>query len=222
MSVSRSSRPRILAPLVLVLVALGFALLPGRAAPPSPKDVDEEERADRLALAGRLVRDNCLICHSEEMIERLRLTPAQWKSEVEKMVGWGAPLSKEQEPLAIEFLADAYSVGKPLAPPSRISYEGAMATVRAEPTTAPPRGDADRGAALYVAHCATCHGPAALGGDLGPNLVEKPVLLRTAEYRDVVRRGLRRMPGFQAVLKPEQEDDMLAWLRRRRYGAGAP
>ena len=219
MIVSRSSRPRILAP--LLLGALGFALLPGRAAPPSQRDVDEEERADRRALASRLVRDNCLICHSDEMIERQRLTPAQWKTEVEKMVGWGAPLSKEQEPLAIEFLADAYSPGKPLGPPSRIAYEAAMATIRAEPATDDPaRGDPDRGATLYAAHCATCHGTAALGGDLGPNLVEKPVLLRTAEYRAVVRHGLRRMPGFQAVLKPEQEDDMLAWLRRRRYGAG--
>ena len=49
----------------------------------------------------------------------------------------------------------------------------------------------------------------------------KPVLLRPAEFRTVVRQGLRRMPGFQAVLKPDQENDVLAWLRGRRYEPGA-
>ena len=75
---------------------------------------------------------------------------------------------------------------------------------------------------LYVQHCATCHGPDARGGDLGTCLVEKPVLLKPASFAEVVSKGLRRMPGFTAALKPENEADILAWLRTRRFEATAP
>jgi ubiquinol-cytochrome c reductase cytochrome c subunit len=208
-----------------LLGALGFGLLPGRAAPPTPPPAGEvdEELAERRILAERLVRENCLICHSQEMFARQRLTSAQWKAEVEKMVGWGAPLSKEQEPAVIELLADEYSPEKPLTPPARISFEEAMATIRPEPgAPASDRGDSARGAVLFAAQCATCHGPTAFGGDLGPNLVEKPVLLQPSEYHRIVRQGRNRMPGFQSVLKPEQEEDLLAWLRRQRYSLAGP
>jgi mono/diheme cytochrome c family protein len=209
--------------LLLVFLPLGIGLLSGHAAPPTSDGLDEEERAERRELARRLVQENCLICHSEEIIARERLTPAQWKTEVEKMVGWGAPLAKEQEPSVIEFLTDQYTPETPLASPARLSYEEAMATIRPEPASdASPRGDADRGSALFTSHCATCHGPAARGGDLGPNLVEVPILLRPTAYRDVLRNGRHRMPGFQAILKPEQEDDLLGWLRRQRYGSPSP
>jgi mono/diheme cytochrome c family protein len=80
---------------------------------------------------------------------------------------------------------------------------------------APAGGDPGRGAALYVTNCANCHGPDGRGAELGPCLVEKPVLWR-GEFVEVVRKGLRRMPGFTAALKPEQELDILAWLRTRR------
>ena len=75
---------------------------------------------------------------------------------------------------------------------------------------------------LYAAHCATCHGAEARGGDLGTCLVEKRVLLRPADYHEVVRKGRRRMPGFAAALKPEQETDLLAWLRSRRFELPTP
>jgi mono/diheme cytochrome c family protein len=203
----------------LLVGALSVGLLPGRATPLAPDDLDEGDRAEQRALAQRAVQENCLICHSEEMIARQRLTPVQWKAEVEKMIGWGAPLPKAQEAPVIDFLTSEYSDRKPLASPKRISYEAALATVREDPPTATPsRGDADRGAALYAANCATCHGPAAQGGDLGPNLVEKPVLFRRADFTGVVRQGRHRMPGFQVALKPDQEDDLRAWLRRQRYG----
>lgn len=104
----------------------------------------------------------------------------------------------------------------PIPLPERITLRAALALIRPE---GPPSlgGDGARGAALYASHCATCHGPDARGGDLGTCLVEKPVLLRPAEYAEIVRDGLRRMPGFAAALKPEQEADILAWLRTLRY-----
>jgi mono/diheme cytochrome c family protein len=95
-----------------------------------------------------------------------------------------------------------------------MSFAAALTLVA--PQGKAPAGDAARGAPLYVQHCATCHGPEARGGDLGTSLVEKPVLLRPAEFAEVVQKGRRRMPGFVAALKPEHEADLLAWLRTRR------
>ncbi len=87
-----------------------------------------------------------------------------------------------------------------------------------QPTVPEPIGGRpESGAKLYEVHCASCHGPDARGGDLGTNLVEIPILAQRMEpYARVVRDGRRRMPGFAEVLKPEQEADLLAWLRQRR------
>jgi mono/diheme cytochrome c family protein len=210
-------------------VALVLAVLPaawcgsqagqGQAQGQAQDDVDREEQ---LAAGKMAFHNNCLMCHSEEMTARLRLTEKQWAAEVDKMIGWGAPVPPELKAPLLDYLISAYTSpgAAPVAPPGRMTFRDALATVRPEtpPASASGAGDATRGAALYTANCATCHGPAANGGDLGIALVEKPVLFRTAEYTEVVRKGRRRMPGFSAALKPEQETDILAWLRTRRFG----
>jgi len=169
-----------------------------------------------------MIRDNCLFCHSEELVTGQKLSRAQWKAEVEKMVGWGAPLSAEQVAPLVEFLSEQYSESTPAQPSARISYERASAPYAPEPAAERAiAGDAERGGVLYRAQCATCHGEGARGADLGPNLVEVPVLLRGAEYSAVVRDGRRRMPGFRLVLNADQEQDVLAWLRRKRYESPA-
>ena len=82
---------------------------------------------------------------------------------------------------------------------------------------APAGGDPAHGAQVYAANCATCHGPTAIGGDLGSSLVNKAILDHPREYDRILRHGLRRMPGFQAVMKPKDQADVLAWLRSRTY-----
>ena len=62
-----------------------------------------------------------------------------------------------------------------------------------------------------AAQCATCHGPDARGADLGTCLVEKEVLLRPADYDEVVRKGRRRMPGFAAANQVIGRMARLAW-----------
>src|SRR5262249_35119871 len=158
-------------------------------------------------------RENCLMCHAEEMTSRLRLTDKQWSTELDKMIGWGAPVPLDRKPMLLEYLIYAYSgpAAAPVGPPERMDPAAALAAARLEPP-ARPSGDVRQGAVLYVQHCATCHGPDARGGDLGTCLVEKPVLLRPAAFAEVVSKGLRRMPGFTAALKPENEADILAWL----------
>src|SRR5262249_45182456 len=78
-------------------------------------------------------------------------------------------------------------------------------------------GNLVRGERIYSANCATCHGPAALGGDLGPSLTGKAILAQPLEYERIVRQGLRRMPGFQAVLNSKDQVDVRAWLRSLTY-----
>ncbi|AGA26166.1 c-type cytochrome [Singulisphaera acidiphila] len=180
--------------------------------PGDSQDKDDQEMA-RLAL-----RDNCLICHSEEMVISQRLTQPQWKAEVEKMVGFGSPLPPDQTDTLITYLSEQYSDSTPSALPARIRYTQALEQVK--PTTAeiPPHGSqADQGATLFATHCAACHAPTAQGLDLGPNLVEVATLLRPADFLNVVRTGRHRMPGFQLILNPDQEKDILAWLQSKRY-----
>ena len=89
--------------------------------------------------------------------------------------------------------------------------------------------DPDRGAALFAARCATCHGATAQGSRSGPPLVS-PVY-RPAHHADLafhwaVRDGVRQhhwkfgdMPA-QANVSPEETADIVAWVRGRQKEAG--
>src|SRR4051794_35236873 len=111
-------RPRFF-PLAL---ALGLSC-PVVASPQPGDDADDRELA-RLT-SERVVRENCLICHSAELVTASRLTPKQWKAEVEKMVGWGAPLPKEQQEPLVAYLAAEYPASAPPARPATLSYREA-------------------------------------------------------------------------------------------------
>jgi len=201
---------------LLTLASLPLALLGGGR--PAPDEPDDDERAYQAAVARQALRENCMICHSEEMIATQRLTPAQWKTEVEKMVGWGSPLPKEQVQPLIDYLAAEYGDGKPPATLARIAYDEALKLVRPEgPSTAASKADTERGVNLYTKHCSACHGPEGQGAELGPNLVERSVLLRPSDFHEVIEGGRRRMPGFQKLISRGEEDDILAWLRQKRF-----
>ncbi len=181
-------------------------------------DEEQEEQEYQLALGRQTFEQNCLICHDAAMIINQRLTPAQWSAEVEKMIGWGSPVPPEEVVGLVELLTTSYPAELPRDPPDRVSPSRALEWNRPEPgISVLPEGDVTRGAALHTEHCATCHGENALGAELGPNLVERPVLRREPDYAEVVREGRRRMPGFRLVLSPQQEADILEWLKGQRY-----
>ncbi len=105
----------------------------------------------------------------------------------------------DQKALLLKYVGESYSDRVPLlaldaASPDELLVENTILATRPR-----PRGDASRGGPLYVQFCANCHGPAGEGGDLGPKLALRPVLLEEARYHEVVRKGLRRMPGFASA-----------------------
>jgi mono/diheme cytochrome c family protein len=195
----------------------------GGLAGPSPlsaQEPAEDEAALRRALGERSFRENCLICHGPEMTTGQRLSADQWKAEMVKMLDWGAPVPAEQVADLTDWLIAEFPPGKPVEPPPIVPagvLDGAAAPGPIEPR--PSAGEPARGRDLYAQHCATCHGADAQGGDLGPNLVERPVLLRDEDWSAAVLTGRRRMPGYAEVLTPRQSDEIRAWLLGRTYTA---
>ncbi len=187
-----------------------------RTAVDDDDDDDDDEAAYQEVLAKRAIEENCLICHEAGMYTNQRLTPAQWKAEVDKMVSWGAPLPPADQPSVIAHLAKSYRDVDPAVPPGRV----ALATVdsleipRAEVEARSEVGDPAAGAVLYKTNCANCHGPAAQGDaqGLGPSLAGRAVMNSRAAYDEVVHKGLRKMPAFDKVLNPSQQHDVFAWL----------
>ncbi len=198
---------------------------PPAVAQPPVEPVDDDDEAEiREAMARRSIQENCLICHSEDMIAGQRLTPVQWKAEIEKMINWGAPLPKNEESPLIDYLAKHYSDRSTPPVPIKLALKDVGTRESHGPGRDPAsvEGDLGNGARFFAANCATCHGSAGLGGDLGPSLARKPILAYPGEYEKIVRQGIRRMPGFQAILKPKDPSDVLTWLRSLAYPAAKP
>ncbi len=170
------------------------------------------------AATGRaLVANNCLSCHTEEMVAQQRLTAKQWDKVVKKMHGWGAPVEPENlEPL-IAYLAATYSLETPPYQVPTISASAAAAMLEPQPDGAFAGGDAKRGASSYHDLCATCHAEDGRGAALGVDLVDRPLLYRAADFARVVRSGKGRMPAFSEASVPDKQvADVLAHLRTRR------
>ncbi|MDB5100360.1 MAG: cytochrome c class [Cyanobacteria bacterium RYN_339] len=69
-----------------------------------------------------IAQQKCGICHGPELIQRQRLTATQWTKEVDKMVGWGAPLEPEERAVLATYLARHFGPDRPIAPPPRLRF----------------------------------------------------------------------------------------------------
>ena len=54
------------------------------------------------------VKQKCLVCHDDHMMQGQRLTKAQWDREVDKMTRWGAQVKPEEKAGIVDFLASKY------------------------------------------------------------------------------------------------------------------
>lgn len=199
-------------------VGLCWSLI-GIAAGP---DDDPEEREFLRVTAQRAVLENCTICHSHDLIVSQRLTGAQWKSEVEKMIGWGSPLPKDDQAKVVAYLAEEYALASAPLKVATLSLREAI-----EPEEPESHGESrtrdlpipasvpSDGRKAFIKDCANCHGIDGQGAELGPNLVEKAILSRPREYSKIIGQGKGRMPAFGKRVDPET--NMLIWLRSLRY-----
>jgi DMSO/TMAO reductase YedYZ molybdopterin-dependent catalytic subunit len=54
------------------------------------------------------LKSSCLACHDDDVIQQQRLTRAQWDTEINKMVGWGAKVSDQDRSALLDFFASRY------------------------------------------------------------------------------------------------------------------
>jgi hypothetical protein len=52
-----------------------------------------------------LVLGACIPCHSAEMVAQQRLDRSTWEAIVDRMIGYGAPITPETRPLIVQYLA---------------------------------------------------------------------------------------------------------------------
>jgi len=164
------------------------------------------------AAAKTLIAENCATCHARDIVDQQRLTQAQWASVLKKMKGWGATIEAEKlEPLAAH-LATARGPAAPLPPPPTITAAAAEEALRPLADGPFGGGDAPSGKRIFADSCSVCHGDDAHGGEIGTNLVDRPLLRRAPEFAKITRTGKGDMPSFE--LKDGEIGSLLAWLRK--------
>lgn len=180
----------------------------------------EEERATiEPALARKaatLILARCAVCHTTDLISQQRLPGDRWTATVEKMVHWGADLSKDEAALLVQYLAARNHPGAEDQLPS-IESELAAAEPPRERITAtdgPLTGVAARGAGLFAYNCQACHGEGALGG-AGPKLADNTILKNEGAFWETVLHGRGPMPAWGSVLSHQEIADIRAWLATR-------
>ncbi len=89
-----------------ILTCLIVAIAPGMAADPELAARGKAEEAR-----------SCVQCHSMRLTHSQRLSKAGWIKEVDKMIGWGAPVKDRQA--IIDYLSEECSDSKPLPQPDR-------------------------------------------------------------------------------------------------------
>lgn len=192
----------------LGLIALGCS----KKAPPPPPVEADAAAVDTRAVADKSIEANCGVCHTLDMLRSQRLTRAQWEKEFKKMTGWGAQVALDETGPVIDRLFEQQGTDSPAFAFATITAADVRGTLTTDPT--PAAGDVARGEMMYTATCQGCHGPQGKGA-VGPNLVERPVIFRGAEFAHVVRDGRQKMPPFGATLDQRAIDDLRAYLQSR-------
>jgi len=175
------------------------------ATPPVPLTPEEETQAVDL------ITNNCLSCHTVEMLEQQRLTAKQWDAEMKKMQGWGSPLEAEHVELLVRYATAHYGQSAPRYEMKVVGAREAAVALAPQHDGVYGRGSVKEGQKLYAAQCLLCHGADGKGAALGVNLVDRPSIYRARDFAALVRQGRGRMPAFTST--DPQVAALLAYLR---------
>jgi hypothetical protein len=95
--------------------ATSAAVGPSMAPPPSVELAAATSEGERAALEAlpkgeghELILGNCLTCHGVAIIAQQHKDSAGWTKTISQMAGWGAPLSKEDQPVLVRYLVQNY------------------------------------------------------------------------------------------------------------------
>jgi len=204
---------------VLVLLALACQArrppeqAPSLPRPETPPPAPARQAPDLGGPAGaEVVRQDCLACHSEDLLRQQRLTDRQWAKSIDKMRGWGAPTEPGDLDALAAYLASTYAHDSGPFLPETLTAEEAAALFEPGPDGALALGDRERGLALYGDRCLPCHEADGRGGPQGVGLTGQRILDRAADFAETVRKGRGRMPGFPETTDAEA-GDLLSYLR---------
>jgi mono/diheme cytochrome c family protein len=181
-------------------------LIPALLAATAYVHADEDQRAREV------VTNNCLMCHTDEILAQQRLTQKQWAAVVKKMVGWGAPVEPENVDVLVQYLAARYGTAAPPYQVPTLDIKKANAAFLPEPDGPLRGGDPSKGKQLYATACASCHGADGHGSPTGTNLADRSLLWHAGAFGEIVRTGRGRMPAFVQLGRP-QVASILAYLR---------
>ena len=198
-------------------LAAGLVLLLGIAAGTAAQEDDKHTiEPTQARRAVTLIHARCAVCHTTDLIVQQRLPPDRWQVTVEKMMHWGADLSKDEAAALLQFVTARYHPGAPDHLPS-IEEELAMTAPTGVPNTAsdgPLVGVSARGAEIFARNCQACHGEGAMGG-AGPKLARNKILKNEGAFWETVLHGRGPMPAWGAVLSHQDIADIHAWLASR-------
>ena len=158
------------------------------------------------------LKNDCLACHTADLVAQQRLTDKQWPKSLDKMRGWGAPTEDDEvQPLLTSLMGVASRDAGPFAPRTLSAHDAAQ-LFTVEPDGKLAGGDATKGRDLYADRCAPCHADDARGGTMGVALAGRHVLDRAADFARAIRAGRGRMPEYPDTTDAEIAA-MLAYVR---------
>ena len=111
--------------------------------------------------------------------------------------------------------------------PPGVRQEGVAVRPTQPPAEATPEvparpageGDPAEGEGIFAQYCASCHGPDAAGGALGPTLVSADLAAQDDTFfQETISNGRpgTSMPQWAGLLSPQQIEDVIAFLRSKQ------
>lgn len=155
-----------------------------------------------------VLKNKCLTCHTEGLIQSQRLTSNQWENELKKMETLGDVLNAEEKTLILDYLNFHFNPEANLRSSHLTNYDKLKTEIEGLPSL--PKGNWKRGKKLFLKHCTNCHGTQA-EGNLGPRLAGR--VIPNFLFWSTVMTGKGIMPPFEKLLKKSEIADVQSFIQ---------